>query len=494
MTVTIEDRSAFTLENFRRIAAGGEDVLIGEQAVAAMAAARATFEQLLESDRTAFIYGTTTRGGDGALQRLTPEEQREMARETEEGRHPGWGFGERYLEPRVVRGIIFARLANYVEGHAKSRPVVAQRIASMLEEPLPEVPLDGQVGAGEVLPLSHVMFGILGSDLREGEPMAVINGSPCAAALAADAALHARNRLDLVTDVLALSIEAFNMPLDAYGADLDSLYGDRRDVAAVRGIRDRLTGVPNQGRRLSPAPASYRIVPRVLAECHRAVDSIEATAETALQSVTDNPVYLLPTPERPLGAAISTGGYHNSEAIPALNALSAAWANVCILVDRQTTKLHDSSLSELPDKLMVPGSAGYGTAVLGFTTTSFAEEARHAAQRTLLPISEGGGYAGQNDVPTPVFLAYDHERRAAECVHGALAILAVSASQALWVTDRQPPPALEPLVELIRRLCPPVKGARGDGDGEGLLAISRHFAAVSLAGAMPAAESDLVTL
>ena len=63
MTVLVNRRSDFTLDNFRRVAFGGEDIEIGPVARSAMAAARQGFLDLLDSDRSAFIYGTTTRPG-----------------------------------------------------------------------------------------------------------------------------------------------------------------------------------------------------------------------------------------------------------------------------------------------------------------------------------------------------------------------------------------------------------------------------------------------
>jgi len=477
MTVLIDDRSAFTLDTYRRVSVDGEGIEIGARARRAMAAARASFEALLDSDRSAFIYGTTTRAGHGARTRLSTEEQRAWAREMGGRRHGGWGFGERQLEPRVVRGIIFARLANYVEGHAKSRPVVAERIAAMLSRPLPRVPLDGQIGAGEVLPLAHVMADAGLGELQEGEPMAVINGSPCAAALSADAALHAGHRLALATGVMALSIEAFGAPLDAYDADLDALYGDPYEVAALVALRDWLAGAGTDGRRPYQAPVSYRIVPRVLAAGHRAVAEIERTAATSLRSVTDNPVYLLPSAERPLGAAISTGGYHNAMASPALDALSAAWADLCVIADRHVTKLFERPATPPAGDADARRALGRGVPGLGFVAASFGEQARDAARRTLLPVSEGGGYLGQNDVAVPTFLAYARERRAAECLHGSMAILAVSASEILHQLGRSPATGLQQLLAGVRALCPP-----GETDSDGLLALAHRFARCSLTG------------
>jgi histidine ammonia-lyase len=346
----------------------------------------------------------------------------------------------------------------------------------MLSRPLPEVPLDGQVGAGEVLPLAHVMADAQLGDLQEGEPMAVINGSPCAAALSADAALHASHRLALATGVMALSIEAFGAPLDAYDEDLDPLYGDPHEVAALVALRGWLRGAASDGRGHYQAPVSYRIIGRVLAAGHRAVAQIEQTAATSLRSVTDNPVYLLPSAQRPLGAAISTGGYHNAMASPALDALAAAWADLCVLADRHVTKLLERASSS-PDNPSARGRLTPGAAGLGFLAASFNEQAREAARRTLLPASEGGGYAGQNDVAVPTFLAYQRERRAAECLDASLAILAVVSSEILHLGERSPAAGLEGLLAGVRALSPP-----GATDRDRLQALARRIEACSLSG------------
>src|SRR5215831_14748191 len=197
MTVVVNSRDDLTLENYRRVAMGGESVVIGPAARTTMAEGRANFLRLLESDRTQFIYGVTSSFGPRARLTIPPDEQRAHARAFG-FRRGNWarGFGGGHLDERVVRGIVFARLANFVAGDSKARPVVAERIAAMLDGPLPPVPLDGEVGAGEVLPMAHVMHGLPRGDLEEGEANPLMNGSPVSAALAADTALQAGHRLD----------------------------------------------------------------------------------------------------------------------------------------------------------------------------------------------------------------------------------------------------------------------------------------------------------
>lgn len=477
--IVVDSRRDFTLEHFDRVAVRGEGVRIGPRARRAMEAARASFMALLESDRTAFIYGTTTRPGVQVGRAVAPDEQRDWARSGL--RHPGHGFGGGggELEDRVVRGIVFARLANFVEGHAKVRPVIADRVAALLDGPLPRVPLGGQGGPGEVLTTSHVMSAV-GGDFEEGEQMALLNGSPCAAALAADVALGARRRLAAAEQVFALSIEAFQAPLEAYDEALEGLWEDEHEIAALRALRGHLSGASAGDRLTHQAPVSYRILPRVLAQARRAVAAVEHAAAVSLRAVTDNPVYLPPSDGHPLGRVVSNGGYHNGAVYPAMSMLSAAWADLVLLAERQVTAMHvGATATHLPPLLERPGGAGGATNLFGWVAGSFVEDARQAATATLLPASPADA---QNDVTSPTFAAYRKQRAAADALDAALALLATSASQALWATDREPAAALRELLGYVRAVCPPVDDLDGRRLGDEVGRLAQAFGDTALTG------------
>ena len=209
-------------------------------------------------------------------------------------------------------------------------------------------------------------------------------------------------------------------------------------------------------------------MPRILGQAARAAAQAEEAAEISLRAVSDNPVYIPPDADHPNGRAISTGGYHNAKAAPALDSLAASWADLALLCDRQVSKLLDGSISQLPNQLLM-GEAAY-LGCLGMTAVALADQARSAAQRTFLPGSEGGGF-GQNDVAVPTFLAWRKEAEAGRCLDVALAVLAAVASQAFAVTDRAPPARLAPMIEELRDLFPLVREPRARGpDAERLQA------------------------
>lgn len=478
MTVTLDARSDISLDTYYRVAWQGEDVRLGDTARRRMAACRTAFLKLID-DPAIVVYGVTSGYGQMAHLRYTMEERKAHA--ARPSLAPATSFGEPVPE-RVTRGIVLARLANFVEGHAAVSPEIGEAVAGLLREgPLPPVPTLGNGCPGEIQALSHLFAPLAARfELAEKDSLALINGSPCAAALVADAALAARARLDLAAEVFALSIEAIKAPLEAYDPAFDTLWEDPYEAEALRGLRGWLAGA-SDGRRPYQAPVSWRIVPRVLGRARRALAEAEDVAAISLRAVTDNPVFLAPDDMHPRGRILSNGGYHNAAAYPALDDLAACWADLALLCDRQVTKLMDGATSHLPHGL----KAGEGyLGGLGFNAAGFAEQARRAAQRTFLPGSEGGGFA-QNDVAAPTFLSWRSEAEAGRCLDAGLAALAVVASQALHVTRRQAPARLAPLVDMVRDLVPPVVESRVLGPE--LERLHAHINRAVFAGARAAA-------
>ena len=452
MSVSLTTRRDVTLDAYRLVARDGHGVVVAPEALTVMDNCAASFTALVrervEADPGALIYGVTTAPGDGAAVPLDAERQ---------ARRPTrlWtavSYGEP-LPERVVRGILLARLANLLEGHAAARAKVALAVAAMLDEsPLPVVPAQGNGGAGEILALGSLFVDLSARlELTPKERMALINGSPCAAALVADVALAGRERIALAERVFALASDAIGAPEDAYCADLEALWGDEHETAALRALRALLAGSPG-ARQRHQAPVSFRILPRVLGSARRALAAAERAASISLQSVTDNPVYIPPDAERPLGTVFSTGGYHNSQAPAAMDSIAAAWADLCQLAER-----HTDQLFQHPATAPLLSADEWTVKSLHHAQSWWAEEARSIAQPTLLSLA---GF-GQNDVPALSFLAWRKATAIGRCLDGALAALAVLASQALHVAGRGAGPQLDAFVGELRAQFPPVGPASG---------------------------------
>jgi histidine ammonia-lyase len=210
------------------------------------------------------------------------------------------------------------------------------------------------------------------------------------------------------------------------------------------------------------------------------VAAMEHAAQVSLRSVTDNPVYVPPDQRHPLGRAISTGGYHNGMVYPAMSALTAAWADLVFLAERHVTAMHvGATAGHLPRLLERPNGGGGRTNLLGWVAGSFLEDARLAASATLLP---AGLADAQNDVAAPTFAAYRKATASGRSMDAALALLAASASQALWATDRTSAQPLRPLLENIRSIFAPVDNPVGRQFGQEL---DRLAAAITMSTLTP---------
>ena len=471
MAIILEHRSDLTLEACRRVAWGGEAVTLGPQARDSIAKARRDFLALIDREDIT-IYGVNTGYGHQAKRRLIPDERMAQAKAPTHHRAASWGDP---LPERVLRAIVFARLANVIEGHAALSPHVAEAVAAMLEQgPLPSVPARGQGGAGEILSLSYLFLPLTQRvELAEKDMLSLINGSPAAAALVADAALAARERLDLVADVFALAAEAFNAPLGHFAPELESLWNNPNDAWALEALRIRIGTGHGGARRPYQAPVSIRIMPRIMGEAHRAMYAADTIARQSLAAVSDNPV-VFPAGER-IGQdeVVSTGGYHNAQAPAAMDALTAAVTNLAVIASRVAAKLQDGPVSLLPPFLGYPEGRDY-LGCLAMAMVGYEEEMRMLAQPTLLPGSESGGFA-QDDVASPVFLAWSKQEKASELLELALASLAPIALRAFEVTGRPVPEALRSLAAETRQHFP------DDGEvsalGPRCAALAAHFRA-----------------
>ena len=452
--VVVADRFDITVEAVARAAWRRQSVALTDAALRRMDDCAAAFDALVRArvrtDPAALIYGVTSAPGDRAGVPLDAEAQ---------ARRPtrlwtAMSYGDP-LPDRVTRTILLARLANFVDGHAAVRSSVATEVLAMLNGgPLPVVPSQSNGGSGEILPLGRLFYDLSARlDLTPKERMALINGSPCAAALIADTALAGRARLVIAEQIFALAVDITGAPSEHYAPDLEELWGDEYETAALRSLRD-LLGCASSARQSHQAAVSLRILPRVLGSARRAQANPERAAEVSLSSVTDNPVFLPPDARHPGGAIHSTGGYHNAQAAPAIDALAFAHADLCQLSERLSDHLFQH-----PETASHVGGDEWSVKPLHMAINGWAEEARATVSPTLLSL----GSFGQNDVPELAFLAWRKATAAARCLDGALAGLAVLVSQVLYKQGRSAPEALDRLVSNVRAIVPPVDEPRALG-------------------------------
>lgn len=458
MTVTLERRADIDLAAFTRVAWGGEDVAIAPAALEVIARRREEFLALVAADPARKLYGVNVHAGDGSDRLMTEAEQRGYAR----GLNSATSFGDPFPR-RVVRGFVLARLANFIEGHAGVTPQLAEVVAARLDgRDLPAVPRLGNGGSGEILALGWLFEDVPGElDLGVKEGMALINGSPCAPALLADAALCTERTLALAVGVFCLAAAAYGVSPSVYGERLEALWGDPSQTAALRAIRAGIAGaVPPPGSDAHPQPpVSFRVLPRVLGNANRVLAAAREAGEIALPAVSDNPVFLFGSGNDDPGDIVSNGGFHNGAAPACIDGLTFALADLAQLAQHQLQRLQTS-----PEAM--PGLDSLALGTMHMVGAGYAEEARAAAVPSLLPLP---GF-GHNDVPAPSFHAWNRFDRVRGFVAGSLTCLAAMAAQSFARTGRQPPAVHRALAELVLEICPPVVERRSVGAELGRLA------------------------
>ncbi|HEY3729210.1 MAG TPA: aromatic amino acid lyase [Solirubrobacteraceae bacterium] len=457
MTVVLTGRRDIGLPAFRRVAWEEEDVVVAPAALAEVARRRTQLLALIAADPARKLYGVNVHAGDGSDRLMTGAEQRDYER----GLHSDTSFGEP-LPRRVVRGMVLARLANFVEGHAGVSAELVELVAARLDgRTLPAVPRYGNGGPGEIQALGWLFSDVpeqIALGVKEG--MALINGSPGASALLADAVLSTERVLELAVGVFALASTAIGVPDATFDQRLEEAWGDPWDALALRELRSLREGHDELAGEEHPQPAvSFRILPRVLGNAHRALGAARDAAAIALPAVSDNPVFLFGRGPDDLGDLVSNGGFHNGAAPACIDGLTFALADLGQLAQHHVQRLQTS-------RRALPGLDSLALGTLQMVAAGYAEEARSAVVPSLLPLP---GF-GQNDAPAPSFHAWNRTERVRGFVLGSLTCLAVMAAQALARPERSVAPALKPLFQTVISVCPPVVRRRSLGPELGELA------------------------
>lgn len=453
MAVAIGGRRDFSLSNYERVAWQGEAVVLEPECWRQVDSGREAFLRFVDAHCHEPIYGVTTGFGDLAKKVLDSEERERQAHWP--GHHRSIGVGEPYPE-RVVRGMIFARLANFVDGRGGVSRSLVTDVAAMLEEQhvLPVVRMRGQQSSGEVNTLLELFAHLLGEGRELKDANSLTNGSPCASALLADSALRARRLLALAVKVMALVILAGGGPLAPYDVALCDVWADEYDCEALREVSSVLEGASTHEGSASQPPVSWRIIPRVLGAAFRSVDSLEHVAAASLASNTDNPVYdASASGDQSLGRVLPTGGFHNGQACPALNGVARCWADLATLTGRFVAVLGRRALAVEHELSLY--------ALTGFHAYS-ARRARDAALPTLLLTEDT--FSDQSDVMSPVPYAYEKETEGSDALVACLAATAASASQGLWYREIELTGVLGDLLDEVRARSVPGDVLRSQGE------------------------------
>ncbi|NOY28308.1 MAG: aromatic amino acid lyase [Oligoflexia bacterium] len=371
----------------------------------------------------------------------------------------------------IVRAAMAARAHVLSQARSGCRPDAAQILVSMLEQGVhPDVPAQGSVGAaGDLAPMAHIAAvacgyldrpaGLPAYSPTPKEALALINGISLSAAMAALAIVRVRR-------LLGAAVSACAMTMEAVGADRGCI--DPRPLASrghpgAQGIAETLRtllqgSVQVRGGRL-PDAFSIRAAPSVIGAAADIIDFVEATVETELNGVSDNP--LLYTDADGHGQWVEAGNFHGAPIALAMDQLKLAIAQLATISERRTYRLSYGQLTPGLPSFLVPGTGlNSGFMLAQYTAASLTSEIKglaHPASVDTIPTVQH-----HEDHNSMAPIAARTALECLECAADVVGIEALLAAQALdlrargwsWTEDGQreadQPVVLAPAVDALR--------------------------------------------
>ncbi|HEX2044452.1 MAG TPA: aromatic amino acid ammonia-lyase, partial [Gaiellaceae bacterium] len=434
MTVVLTG-SDLTLAEVVRVARGGEEVAVAEDALARMAESRRLVERAVARDDE--VYGLTTGVGARKKVRVPPDEIPAFNRALIANHRVGQGPD---APGEVVRATML-RVANALaRGTAGVRPEIALRLAQALNEgERPRVRLLGSLGQADLPPLAdlaHEVFGDVELGAKEG--LALLNSNAFSTALAA-LALADLERLLAAMDV------AGALDLEAFAANLTLLHPAIGEVRPYPGIVSTLTRFrrlldgsslwePGAARNLQD-PLTFRCLPQLHGAVRDAFAFARGQLEVELNASQENPL-VIPAEERIVSVA-------NFDVLPlaaALDFVRVAFAPALTGACERLEKLLQGPLTGLPDGLAPrQGLAENSLGELAVTAQALTAEARLLAQPVSFEVVTTTHAEGIEDRITMAPLA---ARRLAEMVALGERLVAIELVVGAQAVDLRRPAAL----------------------------------------------------
>lgn len=430
--VTLNGRE-LTCADVVAVAREGARVAIAEDALAAMAAARALAEDVLA--RGLPTYGLTT--GLGAQKRSFQDHEDKGFdwRQIAESRA---GIGEPAPHD-VVRAAMLVLANQMAAAFSCARPELLERLVAALNDDLrPVVRSLGSLGAADLAAMADIAHAVYaGFDLAPGEGLALISPSAFGTGSAALALADAARLLDAADVAGALSLEGFAANLSvlhpvAERARLDPVLA--RTLARFRDLLDGSYLWAEGAARNLQDPLTYRSTAPIQAAVRTALEHAHALLAIELNAQQGNPLVSVED-----GRMVSAAVYEVVGLAAALDYVRAALATALTAACERTVKLLDTPWSGLPTGLLSGGGPDLGLSILAVTAQSLAAEASLLAQPVSFTVTSSAGAEGIEDRATHLPLA---ARRLAEMTSlgaGVVAIELVVSAQAVDVRAAGPP-------------------------------------------------------
>lgn len=438
-------------------------VVLGDDALAAVAAGRAHVDRLV-ADPTP-VYGLSTGFGALASRHIPPEMRAQLQRSLVRSHAAGAGPE---VERDVIRALMLLRLRTLASGLTGVRPVVAQTYAAILNAGItPVVHEHGSLGcSGDLAPLAHCALVLMGEGLvrtasgeltdaatalaaagiepvtlAEKEGLALINGTDGMLGMLVLAIDDLTTLTRLADITCAMSVEALLGTDRVFAAELHTLRPHPGQGAAAANLTRLLAGsaIMASHRDDPDCPIvqdaySLRCAPQVAGAVRDTIAHAALVASRELASTIDNPVVL------PNGQVSSNGNFHGAPVAYVLDFLAIAVADLASISERRTDRMLDPARSHgLPPFLADDPGVDSGLMIAQYTQAALVSELKRLA----VPASVDSipSSAMQED---HVSMGWSAARKLRQAVDGLTQVLAVELLAAGRAIDLRGPLAPAP--------------------------------------------------
>lgn len=450
MSITINGRD-LTVEQVIRVARFGEEVVISEEARAAVKKARDYVDRKLAEG--AVIYGLTTGFGKFSDTFIDKDETAALQRNLIISHTCAMG---KPLPTEVVRAAMLLRCNALSRGNSGIRPSTLDTLLTMLNKGVhPLIPEKGSLGAsGDLAPLAHMVLTMIGEgeaeykgevmpgkkamekagiptvELAAKEGLALINGTQIMTAVGINVLWDAMNLQKVADIATAMTAEALNGIKKAYDHKVHDVRGHQgqKDVAVnLLALLEDSDNAHETNPNKVQDPYSLRCIPQIHGASRDAIKYVYDAVSREINAVTDNPL-IFPDEDE----VISGGNFHGQPMALAFDFLKIAVSELANVSERRLERLVNPQLSEgLPAFLTKHGGVCSGFMITQYAAASMVSENKvydHPACVDSIPSS-----GNQED---HVSMGTTAARTAALVLDNAQKVIGIelfAASQGIWL-------------------------------------------------------------
>ncbi|RSK38561.1 histidine ammonia-lyase [Mangrovimonas spongiae] len=440
---------------------------LSEESVNKISTCRAYLNNKLKSQKTP-IYGINT--GFGSLYNVKISEDKLTELQENLMMSHACGTGER-VPSEVVKLMLLLKIQSLSYGHSGVQLDTVKRLVDFYNnDVLPIVYTKGSLGAsGDLAPLAHLALPLIGrgevmfegkeynaSDvlktfnwepikLQSKEGLALLNGTQFMSAYGIKSLIEAY-RLSYFADLIgSMSLDAFDGRIEPFNELVHLVRPHNGQLKTAERIREFLSDseLITQEKQHVQDPYSFRCMPQVHGATKDALNFVEKTFITEINSVTDNPNIFVNEDE-----IISGGNFHGQPLALAFDYLKVAMAELGNISERRTFQLV-SGLRDLPVFLVDNPGLNSGFMIPQYTAASIV-----SANKQLATPASIDSIVSSNGQEDHVSMGANAAVQALELLNNLKQILAIelfNASQAIqFRAPKKSSSLIESLLQVYR--------------------------------------------